>query len=151
MKVIALSAPLVMGLAGCVGAPYAGQSVLVSGDALVCGVHRTVVESNEGYRFDGLISGTEDFEFAARRFPNTLGPNFGDEFHQDLGYTIPFTDYTCDGCYEGHARLEKIPMWYKRLVGGAAEARQDRQLRRAVAKAERSGNSEGVRDSDLGD
>jgi hypothetical protein len=125
---------------GCVTRPYDGRSVVKEGEQLVCGLHRIPVEAHEGYIFNGLITfvNEESMNFGTERYPNTLGATFTTEESED--YSLSFTDYTCTECQEGYRRLEKLPMWYKRIVGWPAKLRRDRQLERAAAKAERTGN-----------
>lgn len=105
-------------LVGCVAPTYEGDSITRDSQGnLVCGIHGTPVEEHTGYRFSGgLIHGTEEDEFAQRRYPNTLDVGFSPEYEDDENwpYTWPGKAYTCEKCYEGHNQLRKLPMWYKR-------------------------------------
>ena len=142
----AASALLVaLALSSCVARPYYGRSVIEDGGELVCGRHGVPVEAHEGFIYNGLITfvDEESLNFASERFPNTLGATFSEEKTAD--YSIPFTDYTCTECKAGDARLDRLPMWYKRLAGWPAKVRRNFQLERAAARAQRTGNPEDAR------
>ena len=127
-------------LSSCVTQPYYGRSVVEEGGQLVCGLHRTPVETHKGFIYDGVITfvDEESMNFGTDRFPNTLGATFSAE--KDKDHSLPATDYTCTECQQGYQRLQRLPMWYKRIVGWPAGARRDRQLERAASKADRTGN-----------
>ena len=127
-------------LSSCVTRPYYGRSVIKEGGQLVCGLHRTPVAAHEGYLYGGLITfiDEESMNFGSDRFPNTPGATFRAEKSED--YPLPFTDYTCTECQKGYQELEKLPMWYKTIVGWPAKMRRERQLEQAASKAERTGN-----------
>jgi hypothetical protein len=125
---------------GCVAPPYYGRPVTKDSQGkLICGLHGTPVTARNGYSYNGFISGTEDFEFAARRFPNVMGVGFSDKFDKP-SFTRAGVRFICEECQKAHERLDKLPMWYKRLLGKPAEARRERQLLRAAKKAQRTGN-----------
>jgi len=135
----------VFALSGCVTRPYYGKSVVKEDGKLVCGLHRVPVEAHEGYIFNGLITfvDEESMNFASDRFPNTLGATFSEEKSED--YSLSFTDYTCTACEAGYQRLDRLPMWYKRIVGWPAKLRRESQLERAANKAQRTGNPDDAR------
>ncbi|GAA5495150.1 hypothetical protein Rhal01_01322 [Rubritalea halochordaticola] len=117
MRLPLLSAPL-LALASCVNAPHEGPEIIEDRGIKKCAVHDTALTAHKGYLFNGLMHGTPDYEFAASRYPHTLGPSFS-ETYQDtppFEYTIPFTNYTSSECEAAHKRLSKYPSWYKSFV-----------------------------------
>ncbi len=150
MKPVIAALLTALTLSSCVTQTYYGRSVVKEQGRLVCGLHRMPVEAHYGYIFNGLISFIDEdsMNFGTTRFPNTLGASFRTEKSED--FSLPFTDYTCTECQQGYRRLEKLPMWYKRIVGMPAEMRRNRQLERAAAKADRTGNPDDAKvpDSD---
>lgn len=64
--------------------------------------------------------------------------------------TFSNTPYTCAECEEGYRKLDRLPMWHKRIVGWPARVRWEREIEQAAEKARRTGNPEDarVRDGD---
>ena len=145
MKLAIFSLLGAVGLSSCVTRPYYGRSVIKEGNQLVCGLHPVPVKAHEGYIFNGLITfvDEESMNFASDRFPNTLGATFREEKSED--YSLSFTDYTCADCEAGKESLDRLPMWYKRVVGLPAKVRREVQLERAASKANRTGNPDDAR------
>jgi hypothetical protein len=132
-------------LSGCVTRPYYGRRVLEERGRLVCGLHRVAVEAHEGYHFNGLMHfvDEESRNFASERYPNVLPGTFSEEKSED--YSLSFTAYTCAVCEAGRKKLERLPMWYKRIAGWPAKVRREIQIERAAAKAKRTGNPDDAR------
>jgi len=127
-------------LLGCVTQPYYGRSVMEEDGELVCGLHRTPVEAHKGYVYDGLVTfiDEEAVNFGTDRFPNILGPGFSAVMDKD--HSRPLTEYTCTECLKGYERLQRLPPWYKALVGWPAKVRREQQLKTATAKVQQTGN-----------
>lgn len=145
MKITLFAVLAVFSLSGCVTRPYYGRSVVEKGGQFVCGLHGVLVKAHEGYLFNGLIHFVDDESrtFASDRFPNTLVATFSEKKLED--YSLSYTDYTCPKCEAGSERLDRLPMWYKRIVGVPASLRRELQLKRAAAKAQRTGNPDDAR------
>jgi len=128
-------------LAACSATPYYGRAVVEapSGEP-VCGVHGTPVKAHKGYHFSGSISGTTAYEYAARCYPNILGPGYSSTYDKKWGHTLPYTDYTCTKCEAEAERIAKWPHWYVERVARHAQANRDSELERAAQKAKRTGN-----------
>ena len=127
-------------LNACVAPPYYGRAVVKDRQGqLVCGLHGSPLKVKKVYFFNGFITGTPDYEFAARRYPNVRSVGFSEELDKGRS-TVPGTEYICAECQKAHKRLERFPMWYKQLTGKSAERRREQQLQRAAEKAKRTGN-----------
>ena len=142
MKILFSTILILLLLSSCVTKPYDGPSVIKEGGQLVCGRHRVPVKAHQGYIFNGCISFIDDDSrtFASDRYPNILGPSFTKKRPDYL--SLAFTDYTCPDCEAGHAKLKRLPMWYKRIAGFPAMMRRELAIERAAAKAEKTGNPE---------
>ena len=94
----------------------------------VCSVHGTELEAREGYIFNGFMRGNEEFEFAARRYPNVIGPNFSPEYSERFNQTLPHTKYVCKDCERAHEELKNVPIAVKRSAAKKAQRQRDREL-----------------------
>lgn len=128
-------------LAGCVGSPYYREPVVRSPQGeLVCGVHHCPVVAHRGYTYNGCISPVPPLYFAQQRYPNTQALLFLEKRDPANNITLPITDYICAECELAHARLQKLPWWYRRLAGCPAAMWRELQLECAYAKAKKTGN-----------
>jgi hypothetical protein len=142
MRTLSSAILMLLLLSSCVTRPYDGPSVVEVGGQLVCGRHRVPVKAHKGYLFNGLIHFIDDDSqtFASDRYPNVLVRTFSEKRSED--YSLPYIDYTCPGCEAGHAKLKRLPMWYKRIAGFPAMMRRELAIERAAAKAKKTGNPE---------
>lgn len=144
-KHTALALVLTVLCTSCVSRPYYGRSIVQEQGRLLCGLHRVEVKVHQGYLYHALISFTDDESrnFADERFPNTLVATFSGT--KSKSYPLPTTDYTCPECIAGWERLDRLPMWYKRIAGFPAKMQREREITRAAKKARQTGNPEDAR------
>ncbi|MEC5128558.1 hypothetical protein VSU19_17485 [Verrucomicrobiales bacterium BCK34] len=141
MKVASWSTCLAFLLSSCLSAPYYGKPVKTSPSGKkTCGVHGTELTPHEGFIFNGFIRGTEEFEFAASRYPNVIGPNFSPTYNEEFSQTLSFAAYTCDDCITAHERLKNVPEPVKKIAQNSSQKKRDRQIEAAAKKAKRTGN-----------
>jgi hypothetical protein len=151
MRIFLLSIFIVTLLSGCVTAPYYGMPVIENPNGTkVCGVHGTELAAREGYIFNGFMSGTEEFEFAARRYPNVTGPNFSPEYNEKFNQTLSHTAYVCEDCNRAHDDLKSVPLSVKRSATKKAQRQRARELDEAAELSQKTGNTTDakVRDGD---
>ena len=114
MKLLLVSL-IFISLSSCAGNYYTGPRVTPdSNGKLLCGKHTCPVKTISGYSFAGLMSGSPDFEFAATRCPNLIGPGFQETKSTD--YRRPTKAYSCEMCYADLEKLSKLPQWYQDFV-----------------------------------
>lgn len=136
---------------GCVTAPYYGKPVIENPNGTkICGVHGTELAAREGYIFNGFMRGTEEFEFAARRYPNVIGPNFSPKYNEKFNQTLSHTVYVCEDCKRAHDDLKSVPISVKRSATKKAQREKNRELNEAAELAKKTGDPDNarVRDGD---
>ena len=145
---VVLAALLGLLVSSVITQPYYGPSVVQNEGDLVCGLHRVPVKSHDGFIFNGSMTfvDQESMNFASNRFPNTLNPTFSNT--ESKWSTLSFTDYTCSECEAGRRSLDRLPMWYKRIIGWPAKIRRENQIDQAASKAQRTGNPDDARVQD---
>ena len=114
MKLLLVSF-IITSISSCTGSYYTGPRITTgSNGKLLCGKHACPVETTSGYSFAGTMSGSPDFEFAATRCPNLIGPGF--QKTKSTDYRWPTKAYSCEMCYAEYNKLSKLPKWYLDFV-----------------------------------
>ena len=105
---------MAVALSSCASSPkfYAPDSVMAGKGKIINGVehretlckkHRIPVEVIDGFRFNGLTTGTPWYEEAVIESPNIIGPAFSR--NKSENYTYPSKAFQCPSC---QAEYEKV-------------------------------------------